>query len=674
MNKLKLTTTATALWALCSFSLHSLGADSTLDINAKKKPKKFTLEQTKANQSHKTSIGQPINTSKVQKSSPQGVGNGTPKLTPIAPAIRTPAKNQQSTPSQGIKPSPSTTIRAIGNNPKPNNSGKTIPSAPTSSIKQPPARIQTPPQFQRGAPSQGIKTSPAAPARVAPSRNTPTGSRKAPQSPRAIGQGSIQSPNTSGFSPATPSQNGHQGSNTTGRPAISSGMGGLPSTSAPQQNGGPASGGPVNGGTAGPGFAQPSTARDGSSTYTLSNGQQVPATGRDGSPATVGRDGSVSYNDGTSVSTNSAGETVITSPDGSQRTNPPPQTGESGFAQPSTASDGTATYTLDNGEQVPATGQDGSPARVHRDGSVSYNDGTSVSTNDNGETVVTSPDGTQSTSTPHAAGPGFATPATTLGGESVYVLSNGDNVAATDGLLVNRDGSLTGPDGTHVYVDPLTNETVVQNPDGSERSRDAPPSERGGSQSSNSQTSSSDDDDNDDDTDDDNGDNDDSDDNSDDSNDDGDSGNESEDDTGDEGSSDEANSGFGLSESGLQHESKTTADDFVAKKKGENREPESTAPPTCGEDSSGPPRGVSEPQPGESGNCVPAGLTPSAEKEEEGEEDDTGFTVPSIEELRESNTGGVNIDPTGMEDDMRGSGPSFEEQLEDIGDTINPGS
>ncbi len=303
---------------------------------------------------------------------------------------------------------------------------------------------------------------------------------------------------------------------------------------------------------------------------------------------------------------------------------------------------------------------------------MSYNDGTSVSTNSAGETVVTSPDGTQSTSTPQAAGPGFATPATTLGGDSVYVLSNGDNVAATDGLLVNRDGSLTGPDGTHVYVDPVTNETVVLNPDGSERSRDPQPSERGGSQSSSGQSNSSNDDDDDDSDDDsDSDDNDDSDDSGDDeSSDEG----ETEDDTGDEGGSDEANSGFGLSESGLQHESKTTADDFVAKKKGEKRDPESTAPPTCGENDSGPPRGVSEPQPGANGNCVPAGLTPSTEQEEEEETEDTGFSAPSIEELRESNNGGVNIDPTGMEDDMRGNGPSFEEQLEDIGDTINPGS
>lgn len=108
---------------------------------------------------------------------------------------------------------------------------------------------------------------------------------------------------------------------------------------------------------------------------------------------------------------------------------------------------------------------------------MSYNDGTSVSANGDGATVTTTPDGSQHTSTPRTIGTGFATPATTVDGESVYVLSNGEHVAAGDGVRVNRDGSLTGSDGTHIFVDPTTNETVVLNPDGTERSR-----ERGGHQ------------------------------------------------------------------------------------------------------------------------------------------------------------------------------------------------
>lgn len=349
--------------------------------------------------------------------------------------------------------------------------------------------------------------------------------------------------------------------------------------------------------------------------------------------------------------------------------------GRGGFAQPSRAHDGTRTYTLSNGQQVPATSPDGSPATLHRDGSVSYNDGTSVSANGDGATVTTTPDGSQHTSTPRTIGTGFATPATTVDGESVYVLSNGEHVAAGDGVRVNRDGSLTGSDGTHIFVDPTTNETVVLNPDGTERSRERRPSERQSTESGSSQSGSTDNDDNDDDDEDnedgksDNGDD----------GDDGDDGENSEDgenkdDADDEGDSDAANSGVGLSHAGSQPESKTAADDFVAKKKGEKREPEDTTPPTCDENGSAPPRTAGEPQPGENGNCVPAGLLPSEADEEEEQPDDNGFSTPSIDDLRRSSgRGGVNIDPTGVEDNMRGEGPSFEEKLEDIGNTVNPG-
>jgi hypothetical protein len=87
--------------------------------------------------------------------------------------------------------------------------------------------------------------------------------------------------------------------------------------------------------------------------------------------------------------------------------------------------------------------------------------------------------------------------------------------------------------------------------------------------------------------------------------------------------------------------------------------------------------GAGEPQPGDTGNCVPAGIGPSTEEDEEEEEapEDEIFATPSIDDFRDNDGTGPDsvINPTGMDEDYGNRVPSFDEQLEDIGDAVNPG-
>ena len=420
---------------------------------------------------------------------------------------------------------------------------------------------------------------------------------------------------------------------------------------------------------------------DGQETYRLGNGQQVPRNGPDGEAGMVGADGSVTYGDGTSYEVDGkTGNTVLTRPDGSSSTyNAQGQEIQNGVTS-TQSSDGQETYRLGNGQQVPRNGPDGSAGTVGADGSVTYNDGTTYEVDGKtGNTVLTRPDGSTSTYNPKGQQVQHGVTSTESStGEATYRLGNGQQVprSGPNGEVgkVMPDGSVHYGDGTIMEVDSKTGNTVVTRPDGSSSSHKPTTHTSSSSDSSNS----NDDDNNDDDNNDDDNNSDDGGDSGEGEDDSGDEGEGEGEDSGDDGSSDENNWNAGLSGSGSQPEAKTTADDFVARKKGEKNDPESVAPPECGDGGSGPNmNGAGEPQPGDTGNCVPAGIGPSTEEDEEEEEapEDEIFATPSIDDFRDNDGTGPDsvINPTGMDEDYGNRVPSFDEQLEDIGDAVNPG-
>jgi len=159
---------------------------------------------------------------------------------------------------------------------------------------------------------------------------------------------------------------------------------------------------------------QESVASDGTDTFTLSNGDQTPRTDRSGNPASIDSQGRVAYPDGTTVGVDSGGNTVRTSPDGSSTTyldrgtagtpsqTGPSQTGTTTYGsnikpQESVASDGTETFTLENGDQTPRTDRIGESGTIDELGRIVYPDGTTVGVDSNGNTYRTSPDGTTTT-------------------------------------------------------------------------------------------------------------------------------------------------------------------------------------------------------------------------------------------------------------------------------------
>lgn len=181
-------------------------------------------------------------------------------------------------------------------------------------------------------------------------------------------------------------------------------------------------------------------------TLTLPNGQKVPATAPDGGRGKVNPDGSVSYPDGTNVGVGADDSTVVTRPDGSTRSSPPPDT-----------------FELPNGREVRATDPSGRRGKQNADGSVTFPDGTTVGMGNKGETVITRPDGSTASSDAPDKGPaggGIDTAA-----EGTVTLPNGERVPAVgpDGQpgVLDGAGNMTYGDGTVISGAPGTATTVT---------------------------------------------------------------------------------------------------------------------------------------------------------------------------------------------------------------------
>ncbi|RNJ62252.1 MAG: hypothetical protein EDM03_12350 [Porphyrobacter sp. IPPAS B-1204] len=179
---------------------------------------------------------------------------------------------------------------------------------------------------------------------------------------------------------------------------------------------------------------------------TLPNGQRVRATAPDGGRGKVNPDGSISYPDGTRVGVGAGDSTVVTRPDGSTRSSPPPDT-----------------FELPNGQQVRATDPSGQRGKQNADGSVTYPDGTTVGMDNKGETVITRPDGSLSGRDAPDKGP--AGGGTDSAGTGWATLPNGERVPATgpDGQpgVLDSAGNMTYGDGTVISGAPGTATTVT---------------------------------------------------------------------------------------------------------------------------------------------------------------------------------------------------------------------
>jgi hypothetical protein len=179
---------------------------------------------------------------------------------------------------------------------------------------------------------------------------------------------------------------------------------------------------------------------------TLPNGQKVRATAPDGGRGKVNPDGSISYPDGTRVGVGADDSTVVTRPDGSSSTSPPPDT-----------------FELPNGQQVRATDPSGQRGKQNADGSVTYPDGTTVGMGNKGETVITRPDGTSVGRDAPDKGPAGGGTETT--GNGWVTLPNGERVPAVgpDGQpgVLDGNGNMAYGDGTVISGAPGTATTVT---------------------------------------------------------------------------------------------------------------------------------------------------------------------------------------------------------------------
>lgn len=183
---------------------------------------------------------------------------------------------------------------------------------------------------------------------------------------------------------------------------------------------------------------------------TLPNGQKVRATAPDGGRGKVNPDGSVTYPDGTIVGVGADDSTMVTRPDGSTTSQPPPDT-----------------FELPNGQLVQATDPSGRRGKQNADGRVTYPDGTSVGMGTAGDTVITRPDGsTASREAPDKGPAGGGTDSTASGW---VTLPNGERVPATgpDGQpgVLDGAGTMRYGDGT-VISGAHGTETTVTGPDG----------------------------------------------------------------------------------------------------------------------------------------------------------------------------------------------------------------
>lgn len=179
---------------------------------------------------------------------------------------------------------------------------------------------------------------------------------------------------------------------------------------------------------------------------TLANGQRVRATAPDGGRGKVNPDGSIAYPDGTRVGVGTDDSTVVTRPDGSTSSSPPPDT-----------------FELPNGQEVRATDPSGRRGKQNADGSVTFPDGTTVGMGNKGETVITRPDG--STASSDAPNKGPAGGGVDTAADGTVTLPNGERVPAVgpDGRpgVLDGAGNMTYGDGTVISGAPGTATTVT---------------------------------------------------------------------------------------------------------------------------------------------------------------------------------------------------------------------
>jgi hypothetical protein len=351
---------------------------------------------------------------------------------------------------------------------------------------------------------------------------------------------------------------------------------------------------------------------------------------------------------------------------------------------------GGSSFVMSNGQAVATTGPDGQLGKPNENGGIDYG-GASINPTADGRTVVRgSPHGDYVVIESSTGSDGSAT----------FDLGNGTSVPANSpsgqGQIVDDGAAIKYPDGTFISVDAKTGDTVVQHRDGSSEvmqgqnnreqaanyvaTTSGRPSNSGSSNDGDSQDdqgSSSGSGSGSSDTDDDDGDKD-QDDESDSSEDSSDSDSEDsggKDEDSDSGDSEGADKNLGaVGDAGSAPAGKKTVDDALARKTGEQKEPENIGPPTCGEGRGGPPGGVAEPGVGQQ-DCVPAGLQPDGEEEE-----DDAAPAPILDspigngvkrdDLRpEDRVGqpGIGVDR------ITNEGRTLEDKLQDIKGVVNPG-
>ncbi len=422
-------------------------------------------------------------------------------------------------------------------------------------------------------------------------------------------------------------------------------------------------------------------------TFVMPNGNHVPREQGGGTGVPNDR-GGVSYPDGSYTQYDSAsGETVFFDNTGNE-------IDRSGSQQafPSTTDDGGSVFVITNGQTVPRTGPEGQVGTPNANGGVDYEGGLSINPTGDGRTVVTgSPNGNYIA----------VESSTDASGNATFDLGNGTSVPANspagDGRIVEGGAGVEYSDGTFVSVDAKTGETVIQYPGGSSEvlygehnKKDAANyvyttsgESSSGSSSDNSSgtkkdssdssgstgkkdTSSDDDKD------------------SKSKDDDKDSSDKGSDDKGDDkgskddgkGSDDKEGADKNIAadgDAGNAPAGKKTVDDALARKTGEKKQPDSTAPPGCDEGRGGPPGGVAEPGAGRQ-DCVPGSLQPKGEDDDDAEPAPVlnapignSFKRDAIKPEDRVGQPGVGIDRNSN------NGRTLDNKLQDIEGVVNPG-
>ena len=344
---------------------------------------------------------------------------------------------------------------------------------------------------------------------------------------------------------------------------------------------------------------------------------------------------------------------------------------------------------MTNGQTIPRAGPDGQVGTPNASGGVDYEGGLSVNPGDDGRTIVTgSPNGNFIA----------VTNSTDEGGNPTFDLGNGTSVPRSgrggQGHIVAGGAGVEYQDGTFVTVDAKTGETIVQHPDGSseimsgennrkeaenyvhrtsgESSNNDSGTKKDPDSSSSSSSSGKDNE-----SDDDKG--------SKDQDNDDDSGEDSSDDEGDDSggkdggkdADDEEGADKNLVGDGDANndpEGKKTVDDALARKTGDKKEPDSIGPPVCDEGSGngGPPGGVAEPGAGQQ-NCVPGGLQPGEEEEDESEPAPILDSPIGNDFKRDDLRPDDLVGQPGIESDrISNDGRTLDDKLEDIEGVTNP--